>query len=201
MEARNNLSFVKIYQKSVFVNGIKTIVGVNFASNTGGQHVKSKSELDLAPNPAYGNEVALPLTKYPSELPSAAPFIKWAGGKHSVIDQLALHFPEQVSRYCEPFLGGGAVFSAFHDRMEQSGDSNLVSVINLSELKTYIGQDWTDFISSKPILRASVIAFYQKQKLAPGIVVGRLQNEKIIFYNRIRNLKVKLGWSSESARP
>lgn len=100
----------------------------------------SKSELDLAPHPAQGNEVALPLTEYPSELPSAAPFVKWAGGKRSVIDQLAPHFPEQISRYWEPFLGGGAVFFAFHDRMEQAilSDASEELVIAFHVVKTNV---------------------------------------------------------------
>lgn len=40
------------------------------------------------------------------------PFLKWAGGKRRLLEQMSVHFPEQFKRYFEPFVGGGAVF--FH---------------------------------------------------------------------------------------
>src|SRR5690242_20663708 len=40
------------------------------------------------------------------------PFVKWAGGKTQLIEKMEKRFPEKFDRYCEPFLGGAAVF--FH---------------------------------------------------------------------------------------
>jgi DNA adenine methylase len=42
----------------------------------------------------------------------AQPFLKWAGGKTQLLEQFAPYFPESITSYCEPFVGGGAVF--FH---------------------------------------------------------------------------------------
>jgi DNA adenine methylase len=42
----------------------------------------------------------------------AQPFLKWVGGKTSLLNTLDEFLPKQVERYIEPFLGGGAVF--FH---------------------------------------------------------------------------------------
>ena len=42
----------------------------------------------------------------------AKPFLKWAGGKRSVLPLLLKAAPEQIETYYEPFLGGGALFFA-----------------------------------------------------------------------------------------
>ena len=42
----------------------------------------------------------------------AQPFLKWVGGKAQLLAQFEEFFPAQITRYFEPFIGGGAVF--FH---------------------------------------------------------------------------------------
>ena len=37
------------------------------------------------------------------------PFVKWAGGKRSIIDKLKKYAPEKFDTYFEPFVGGGAL--------------------------------------------------------------------------------------------
>ncbi|TMI63774.1 DNA adenine methylase [Candidatus Bathyarchaeota archaeon] len=39
-----------------------------------------------------------------------APFVKWAGGKTSLLPELLPHVPHRLTSYYEPFLGGGALF-------------------------------------------------------------------------------------------
>ncbi|MGB4168943.1 MAG: DNA adenine methylase, partial [Tepidanaerobacteraceae bacterium] len=44
----------------------------------------------------------------------AKPFVKWAGGKTQLLDELASRLPfiikesKSIERYVEPFVGGGA---------------------------------------------------------------------------------------------
>ena len=41
------------------------------------------------------------------------PFVKWAGGKNQLLPNIQIKYPlglgENINKYCEPFVGGGAV--------------------------------------------------------------------------------------------
>ena len=37
------------------------------------------------------------------------PFVKWAGGKTQLLEKIRTKYPKTIEKYCEPFLGGGAV--------------------------------------------------------------------------------------------
>ena len=64
---------------------------------------------------------------------SALPFVKWAGSKLSVIPAITRYFPDQVDTYWEPFVGGGAVFFSFAERIKRA----YLSDINLDLVLTY----------------------------------------------------------------
>lgn len=46
---------------------------------------------------------------------TAAPLIKWAGGKRQLLDEIIKRMPEEFNDYYEPFIGGGAVFFSICD--------------------------------------------------------------------------------------
>ncbi|PKL64807.1 MAG: modification methylase [Methanomicrobiales archaeon HGW-Methanomicrobiales-3] len=55
------------------------------------------------------------MAKQTDPVPAARPFLKWAGGKTQLLDELEKRLPEEIrtgkiTRYVEPFIGGGAVF-------------------------------------------------------------------------------------------
>ena len=55
-----------------------------------------------------------------SALP-AKPFVKWVGGKRSLLPELLKRMPPKFNNYYEPFVGGGALFFALHDNKELTG--------------------------------------------------------------------------------
>jgi len=54
----------------------------------------------------------------------ARPFVKWAGGKRSIIKGLLSRVPKNFDSYEEPFLGGGALFFALKPKISHLSDIN-----------------------------------------------------------------------------
>jgi DNA adenine methylase len=46
----------------------------------------------------------------PERHDTARPFVKWVGGKRSIIGELLARIPDEFKNYFEPFVGGGALF-------------------------------------------------------------------------------------------
>ena len=56
----------------------------------------------------------------------ARPFIKWAGGKRTLITEISRRLPtKDIETYWEPFLGGGAVFFAVENRIQSAELSDI----------------------------------------------------------------------------
>ncbi len=53
---------------------------------------------------------------------------------------------------------------------------------------------WKDFTSTTRLTERSVVRFAEDQGIAPGIVVGRLQHEGKLDWNRLNHLKVRIEW-------
>ena len=54
----------------------------------------------------------------------AKPFVKWAGGKRSIIDKLVSLVPEDFKTYYEPFVGGGAMLYELQPKKAVINDYN-----------------------------------------------------------------------------
>ena len=65
----------------------------------------------------------------------AKPFVKWVGGKSQLLPEIRKKYPQQVNKYCEPFVGGGAVLfdilQTFHPQ------EVLINDINKELINTY----------------------------------------------------------------
>ena len=62
---------------------------------------------------------------------SRKPFLKWVGGKRSIIAELEKRLPDNYAAYYEPFIGGGALF--FHVQPDRA----FLSDVNFHLIITY----------------------------------------------------------------
>jgi DNA adenine methylase len=59
------------------------------------------------------------------ETQKARPFLKWAGGKTQLLDEIDARLPQkgiksgQIDTYIEPFVGGGALFFRVVQKYQQ----------------------------------------------------------------------------------
>lgn len=67
----------------------------------------------------------------------AQPFVKWAGGKRSLLNAIEPLLPSKFNNYYEPFVGGGALFFALANRITKAylSDNNLDLVITYQVIK------------------------------------------------------------------
>ncbi len=107
------------------------------------------------------------------------PFLKWAGGKGQLIEQISPMFPEQIrygkiETYFEPFIGAGAVF--FHIAQKYKIKKAVISDLNEELIITYnsIKKDVKSLINELEILKEEYLLYDQ-------------ENRQIVFY-KIREI-------------
>lgn len=66
------------------------------------------------------------------------PFVKWVGGKRSIMQELLSRIPKQINNYYEPFVGGGALFFEIYNMVDFSylSDLNVDLIVAYNTIKT-----------------------------------------------------------------
>lgn len=59
-------------------------------------------------------------------------------------------------------------------------------------------RQWERFIASSVFTERAIRRFAKEQRIAPGIIVGRLQHEELVPWSRLNKLKVKLKWKKDA---
>jgi len=97
------------------------------------------------------------------------PFLKWVGGKRSLLKQLDTNLPEFVKKnepfiYIEPFLGGGAMF--FHLLNNYNIKEVFLNDININLINTYqeIKNNVNDLITELKCLEENYSKINSKEK-------------------------------------
>lgn len=65
----------------------------------------------------------------------ARPFLKWVGGKRSIMPELIDRLPKEYGDYYEPFLGGGALFFAVQPKRAYLSDINFHLVLTFQAVR------------------------------------------------------------------
>ncbi|MDD4782014.1 MAG: Dam family site-specific DNA-(adenine-N6)-methyltransferase, partial [Tissierellia bacterium] len=60
-----------------------------------------------------------------------SPFVKWAGGKRQLLEEINKRMPKNYNRYFEPFVGGGAVL------FDMQPKDAIINDINKSLINAY----------------------------------------------------------------
>ena len=66
----------------------------------------------------------------------AKPFIKWVGGKSQLLEEIREKYPSKIEKYCEPFVGGGAVLFDILSKFQPK--EVLINDINKELINTYL---------------------------------------------------------------
>lgn len=69
---------------------------------------------------------------------SAHPFLKWVGGKRSILPELLKRMPSNYHSYYEPFLGGGALYFAVQPEYAYLSDANFHLIITFKAVRNDI---------------------------------------------------------------
>lgn len=110
----------------------------------------------------------------------AKPFVKWAGGKSQLLDEIREKYPQKIEKYCEPFVGGGAVL--FDILSEFHPSEVLINDINGELINVYarVRDDCGELVG----LLSGLQGLYKSQTLE--------QNKTLFYEKRERYNTLKL---------
>lgn len=169
---------------------------------------------------AIGNSMAVPVMRWIGERITAAlpvekatprawqrPFLKWAGGKYSLLPELDLLIPPGA-RLIEPFVGGGAVFlnSGKHDTfLLADANPDLINLYQMlavvPEQVTVLARQLFTEMGDEPGFFAVRQAFNAQQMTGPARAAAFLYLNRhcfngLIRYNRAGEFNV--GWGKKT---
>ncbi len=111
------------------------------------------------------------------------PFLKWAGGKSQLLEEIERYYPfdsEEIRKYAEPFVGGGAVLF------------DILSKYDLEEI--YISDINAELINAYLIIRDDIDALIEMLSTIQNDFIALNTDDRKAFYmqkrKRFNDLKV-----------
>lgn len=111
-------------------------------------------------------------------VPSARPFLKWAGGKTQLLNEFSNRLPLELSKgkitkYVEPFVGGGAFF--FHLTQQHSFEHCYICDIN------------EELILSFRVIKRSVRSLISELRSLESKYISLNEKQRQLFYYEVRD--------------
>ncbi len=147
--------------------------------------VQLKGNMWLIPQDAQKPVDARSVRFQPKTPAAAKPFLKWAGGKAQILDNIRMKYPvglgKTVTKYAEPFVGGGAVLF------------DILSNYNISEV--YIGDINRELMLTYQTVRDDVDSLISSlQSLEEEYLSADETKRKELYYqnrNKFNELKLE----------
>jgi DNA adenine methylase len=108
------------------------------------------------------------------------PFVKWAGGKRQLWDQLQPLLPANFKRYYEPFAGGAAVFFALGRTDAVLADMNA----ELMNVYTAVRDEVDGVIAELQKYRYGATHYYRAREANLGKMTSPQRAARTIYLNR-----------------
>ncbi|WP_292423727.1 DNA adenine methylase [Methanoregula sp.] len=119
------------------------------------------------------------MAKHMRLVSGARPFLKWAGGKSQLLGEFGKRLPEgylknkTITRYVEPFIGGGAVFFYLNQRF--SFEQCTIADLNEELVLTY------------RVIRKSVNSLIGELEMLESAYLDKNEREREAYYYEIRD--------------
>jgi DNA adenine methylase len=118
------------------------------------------------------------MAKQTKLVPAARPFLKWAGGKTQLLNEFSKRLPEEltkgkITRYIEPFIGGGAVFFYLNQRF--------------SFEQCYICDANEELVLSYRVVQRSVKKLISELETLESDYFSKSEKEKEDFFYEVRD--------------
>lgn len=119
----------------------------------------------------------------------AKPFVKWVGGKSQLLEEIRKKYPLQIEKYCEPFVGGGAVLFDVLQKFQPK--EVLINDINKELINTYfqVKNHCEELIEYLNELQSQYRNFTQEEKKELFYEKRKLYNELKVNGDGVENLE------------
>lgn len=116
----------------------------------------------------------------PNATEIARPFVKWAGGKTSILATLRRFVPAWYNRYYEPFVGGGAMFFDLAPTDAVLSDSNE----ELIHCYTVVRDNPEELLAALEHYKISERRFYEIRAQQPSSLSAVQRAARFVYLNK-----------------